>query len=134
MEAATRSFVPKVHPASRPIEADDPFSLQATAVGGDVEIMLECLVQEYAWLGFSTEQLVGLFRDPNYPMLNAVLDHYGEADVRRRIGIVLERMGVLRVTGSISDVPEPTDEEADLIELDVSKLRIPTGERHGEGF
>jgi hypothetical protein len=124
--------VPKVHPATRPAEADDPFLLRATAVGGDVEVMIECLVREYAWLGWDAERLLGLFRDPAYPMLNAVLQHYGEEGVRRRVEKVLQRTGVFRVSGVVSDEPEPADEAPELFQLGVLARPQP-GDDHGQG-
>jgi hypothetical protein len=131
--ATDERFVPKVHPASRPIEADDPFSLHVTAVGGDPEVMLECLVQEYAWMGHNTEQVVGLFRNPGYPALNALLYHFGEDGVLRRVGDVLKRMGVFRVSGTVRDEPEPEEEEPELIQLGIAKVLTAKGARHVQG-
>jgi hypothetical protein len=126
-------LVPKVHPATRPIEANDPFSLHATAVSGDPEVMLECLVQEYAWMGWDTEQVVGLFHDPGYPALNALLEHFGEEDVRRRVEVVLKRMGVFRVSGTVLDEPEPEEEEEpELIQLGI-RVYAGKGEHHVQG-
>jgi hypothetical protein len=125
-------FVPKVHPASRPAEADDPYLLHATPVAGDVEVMLECIATEYAWLGCNADQLMELFRDPGYPLLNAVLHHYGADALRQRLGSVLRRMGVFHVSGSISDAPEPADEEPDLVQLGIL-ARPRAGENHGQG-
>jgi hypothetical protein len=113
-------------------EADDPYLLHATPVAGDVELMLECIVHEYAWLGWSTEQMIDLFRDPGYPLLNAVLHHYGEDGVRQRVDKVLRGRGVFHVSGTIADVPEPPDREPELIELGIV-TRPRAGEHHGQG-
>jgi hypothetical protein len=127
-------FVPKVHPASRPVEADDPFTLNATAVvGGDPEVMLECLVQEYAWMGWNSEQVLGLFRNPDHPALNALLHHYGENGIRRRVEVVLARMGVFRVSGIVVDEPEPPEDELELIPLGVTETLAAKGNNHGQG-
>jgi hypothetical protein len=133
MMSSKTNLVPKVHPATRPIEADDPFSLHATTVGGDVEVMLECLVQEYAWMGWDTEQVLGLFREPGYPVLNALLEYLGEENVRRRVQVVLKRMGVFRVSGTVLDEPEPEVEEPELIQLGIARVYAGKGDRHVQG-
>ena len=128
-------MVPKVHPLDRPAEADDPYTLHATAVSGDPEVMLECLVQEYAWMGRDTEQLLALFRNPFYPALNALLRCYGEDGVRRRVGAVLGRMGAFRVSGTVRDEPEPPEDEheAELIPLGTRRVLAPKGDSHAQG-
>jgi hypothetical protein len=126
-------LVPKVHPATRPVEADDPFSLHATAVSGEPEVMLECLVQEYAWMGWNTEQILDLFRDPGYPALASLLDFFGADDVRRRVEVVLKRMGVFRVSGTVRDEPESQEEEPELIQLGNSRVYARKGDGHVQG-
>src|SRR5262245_19305051 len=77
MASPLPSLVPKVHPTSRPVEPDDPLTLHATTVAGDPELMLHCLVQEYAWMGWDAEQILSLFRDPFYPVLHGLWCLYG---------------------------------------------------------
>jgi hypothetical protein len=137
MTTPSARFVPKVHPASRAVEAEDPYMLNATAVpGGDPEVMLECLVQEYAWMGWDAEQVLGLFRDPLYPALNALLHHYGEDGVRHRVEGVLDRMGVFRVSGTVSDEQQGDEDEheLELIELGVARALAPRGNSHAQGI
>src|SRR5437867_7081973 len=100
MNAAQERFVPKVHPATREVLPEDPMTLHATPVTGNPEVMLRCVVQDYAWMGWDTEQIFGLFQQPIYPALNALLEFYGEAGIRQRIGKVLGRSGVLRLEES----------------------------------
>jgi hypothetical protein len=117
MTTPSERFVPKVHPATRPAEPEDPWTLHATPVAGDPEVMLECLVQEYAWMGWDVEQILTLFRDPSYPALHALWRGCGEEGLRRRIAGVLRRMGVFRFRSVVCDEPEPAEPE--LIELGV---------------
>jgi hypothetical protein len=126
-------MVPKVHPLDRPAEADDPYTLHATAVSGDPEVMLECLVQEYAWMGWDMPQVLRLFADPGYPALNALLAHYGANGVRRRVAAVLGRMGVFRVSGTVRDEPEPEDDEPELMQLGTRRVRATKGDSHAQG-
>jgi hypothetical protein len=129
------NLVPKVHPLGRPAEADDPYTLHASAVGGDPEVMLECLVQEYAWMGWDTKQLLALFRHPAYPALNALLGYYGEGGVRRRVAAVLGRMGTFRVSGTVRDEAEPPEDEPEpeLIALGTRRVRESKGDSHAQG-
>jgi hypothetical protein len=126
-------LVPKVHPLARPVEADDPLALHATAVAGDPEVMLECLVQEYAWMGWDVPRVLHLFGDPHYPALNALLSHYGPDGVRRRVAAVLGRMGVFRVSGTVRDEPEP-DDEPELIQLGTRRVPTSKGDSHAQGL
>ena len=127
MADATERFVPKVHPATRAVEPEDPFTLRATPVGGDPEVMLRCVVQEYAWMGWDAEQILGLFYDPFYPALNALLDHYGEAGIRERVSAVLCRSGVLRFAATVCDAASPEECDDHDHEPDIVQIQIPAG-------
>jgi hypothetical protein len=85
MSAPDERFVPKVHPATRPAEPDDPFTLHATAVGGDPEVMLRCMIQEYAWLGWNSEEILSLFPNPLYPALRSFWEYFGATGVQERV-------------------------------------------------
>jgi hypothetical protein len=119
MAMAPERFVPKVHPATRPVEADDPMTLHAAEVDGDPELMLQCVVQEYAWMGWDAVQILSLFRDPAYPALRRLLEHYGETGVRERIEALLGLMGVFRYDVTLNEEPEPAESEPELIQLGV---------------
>src|SRR5262245_19243309 len=121
-------FVPKVHPAGRAVEADDPLELVATPVEGDPGLMLDCVVQEFAGMGWDAGQLLGLFRSPAYPILNQLLAYYGEAEVRRRVGALLGGPGAVPVRETVADDPEPDgDDGPELIQLGVGPGRGPAG-------
>jgi hypothetical protein len=116
--SATDRWAPKVHPATRAVESDDPLELVAEPVPGDPDVMLECLVQEFAGLGWDADQLLSLFHSPAYPVLNQLLARYGAAEVRRRVGALLGRTGVFRVREVIDDDPAD-DDEPELIQLNI---------------
>lgn len=123
MSTLPEGRVPKVHPLSREVEADDPMELVAAPVPGDPELMLECVVQEFAQLGFDAAELVELFRSPAYPVLNQLLEHYGPNEVRRRVAAVLARSGVFRVRATVVEEPEPEERgEPELIQLSVQRV------------
>ena len=133
MTLDTQNLVPKVHPATRPVEPDDPLTLHATAVMGDPDIMLQCLVQEYAWMGWNAEQILRLFHDPFYPALHSLWCALGENGVRERIAALLGQTGVFRIEGKVSEEPERDGAEPELIELGIRRrgLRKPSRDREG---
>lgn len=88
----------KVHPASREILPDDPMELHGFEVPGDPHLMLRLLVEEYARIGWDTEAIMGLARDPNYRGFHSLLLRYGEQPLREKISAVISRSGVMRVT------------------------------------
>lgn len=115
----TTRFVPKVHPATREVEADDPMELIAEAPPGDPDVMLTCVVQEFAGLGLDADEVFGMFHSPEYPALNQLLAQFGPAEVYRRIDELLSRSGVFRVRATIAEDPDPEDDEPELIQLTV---------------
>ena len=129
-------FVPKVHPATREVESDDPMEIVATPVTGDVDMMLECIVQEFAWMGWDTERILALFRDPFYPALHQLGRRYGEAGIRARVTALLGRMGVFCCQEEVRDEPEADEPETELIQLGLPKqgLKVPKGDSHAEGL
>jgi hypothetical protein len=123
MNPVTLALVPKVHPLTRDVEPEDPMELVATRVRGDPDVMLECMVQEFAWMGWDEGQLLELFRSPEYPVLNQLLAHFGEAAIRTRVGAQLDQMGVFHVSETIAPDPEPEEEhEPELIEVGTHKV------------
>ena len=132
MNSEPSRFVPKVHPATRPAEADDPLSLHAVSLEGDPEQMLHCVVQEYAWMGWGGEQILNLFRDPFYPALRELWDRYGEANLRERIAALIQQTGVFHFRVTIREELEPESEkgEPELIELGIPAQWRAKGSDH----
>jgi hypothetical protein len=127
MSTTPQQFVPKVHPLDRAVEPEDPLELVAAPVaGGDPDFMLQCVIEEFAWLGWDADGLMGLFRDPGYPMLNGLAAHFGEDEVRRRVEAQLGLTGRLRFTETIAD-DEPEGGESDLVQVSVTRLAEPRG-------
>src|SRR5581483_2386529 len=94
--SATENQVPKVHPLTRTVEPEDPMELVANPVQGDPEVMLQCIVQEFAWMGWDADQLLQLFDSPEYPVLNQLLAHYGAEQIQRVVASLLAETGVFR--------------------------------------
>lgn len=112
-------FVPKVHPATREIETDDPMELVANPAPGDPDVMLDCMIQEFAWQGYNADDLMRLFLNPEYPVLNQLLDCYGLEEVRRRVDQTLGGFDAFSVRAVIDKTPDPDEDHEELIELTV---------------
>lgn len=138
MTASNKNLVPKVHPATRAVEPDDPYILNATPVAGDPEVMLRCVVEDYGWMGWSAEQLVALFHDPGYPALNALLEFYGEEGIRERIAQALHPCAAFQVRVEMTEADEEPDaHEEPLIELGIrawSPAKPQAGGDHAAGL
>lgn len=106
MDPSTTRLVPKLHPTSRSVEPDDPMTLNAIAVEGDPNLMIRAVVQEYSWMGWSPDRIMGLFRDPFYPVLNELWRLLGEAEVRSRVDSVVGEFGIYQFRSTIVEAPE----------------------------
>ena len=109
--------VPKVHPATRPVEAEDPMQLNAVELTGDPEVMLSVLVEEYARNGFGLEELMTLCRDPFYQGFYGLWKLFGEEELKKKITNIIGRCGVIRTTFT-----EPAPIPENLIQLDQSGM------------
>src|SRR5262249_54817243 len=107
MPANSEQWVPKIHPITRSVEPEDPMELVATPVQGDPDFMLECVLQEFVWMGWDRDQLMALFYSPHYPVLNQLLARFGDHSIRGRIDDLLQRTGRLRFSERIVEDEEP---------------------------
>jgi hypothetical protein len=108
---------PKVHPASRAVEPEDPMDLHGVEVDGNPEFMLRMLVEDYARMGCGLDELMELCQQPFYVAMNGLLQHFGEEELRQKVSNILTRCGVFRVT-----VRETTPISEQLVPLDVSRF------------
>jgi hypothetical protein len=86
------------HPKNRAWEPEDPMLLQAQPVNGDPDVMLECLIEEFARLGYDEAEIKRLFDQPFFQATYGLKGHYGEKELARRIQCTLARSGVMRFT------------------------------------
>jgi hypothetical protein len=131
MTSESSRFMPKVHPASRPVEAEDPFSLHANVLAGDPELMLQCVVEEYAWMGWSSEQILELFHNPFYPVLYELGRWFGKDELRRRLDGLMRPSGMFPFHVVMHEElgPEPEGVEEELLQLGLPTRR-PEGSDH----
>lgn len=102
MSDPSSNHVPKVHPATRAVEPEDPMNLFAVEVPGDPQLMLRLLVEEYARMGWGLEEQLRLFRDPFYVAAHGLWLHYGEDGLRSQLTDLLRRVAVVRVKATVS--------------------------------
>ena len=96
------------HPKHRPLQAEDPMMLQADCVDGSPDLMLDCLVEEYAHMGWEREAILKLIGDPFFRATSGLKKLLGEQALIARVDAVPERCGVIRCTVHEPDpVPEP---------------------------
>lgn len=69
-------------------DAEDPMELMGVelpATEDNVVDMISCFAEEYARLGFTSDQILDLFRDPSYPPAFHSMKQVGESKVRSLI-------------------------------------------------
>ncbi len=90
-----------LHGRDKEPEFDDPMELVMVPLSsGDPELMVTCLIEEYAGLGMSQDEIFELFRQPVY-RIHSLYQERGEAWVRSRIREVLARTGRMRVSVTV---------------------------------
>jgi len=97
MTAPNSNSTAKVHPASREILPDDPMDMRGFEVPGDPQLMLRLLVEEYARIGWDSNAILQLARDPNYQAFHGLWQLFGEDTFRLHVTDILSRCGVIRV-------------------------------------
>jgi hypothetical protein len=100
-EAMSHSDSHAGHPKDRAWQPEDPLMMRAVPVNGAPELMLDCLIEEYAHQGWDREALLKLFDDPFFKATHGLKGLLGEQALRDRVDEVLGRCGVIRCTVSL---------------------------------
>jgi hypothetical protein len=116
------------HPGDRPMEAEDPMLLSAVEIDGDPQVMLDCLVEELARMGWSLDVIMRTFEQPFYAGANGLLEHFGKEGLRERIRRTLSRCGVMRFR-TIEQSP-PEEMRANVPAFTETKVALTIGGRH----
>jgi hypothetical protein len=67
---------------------EDPMELMGVEIESSVDNVLDmvaCFAEEYARMGFTSTQIMALFRNPAYPPAHGALQQVGEVKVRQLI-------------------------------------------------
>ncbi len=77
-------------------DAEDPLELNGVALVTEqdtTDAMCECFIEEFMRMGYSPEQILALFRNPQYMGMHMVLEKRGEQFVRGRVAEVYAKWG-----------------------------------------
>jgi hypothetical protein len=86
------------HGSEKKPEQDDPYELVGNTVpGGDTTLMAECLVEEFALLGWEKPDITRMFYNPFYQAAHLYYQTHGKTAVQHLVDRVLARCGVVRV-------------------------------------
>ncbi len=118
MADPTSNGVAKVHPASREILPDDPMDMHGVEVPGDPHLMLRLLVEEYARIGWGSQAILQLARDPNYQAFHGLWQLFGEDELRRLVTDIISRCGVMRV--KTTEAQPPPDQ---LVQIELPSMQ-----------
>lgn len=92
----------------KPADSDDPLQMHAEPVSGDQGVMLECLIEEFARMGWNAQQIAQLFEDPFFLASHSLANRLGRNAVNECIERTLRRCGVLRCSISESNKTQRT--------------------------
>ena len=83
--------------SAKPPEPDDPMHMQAESVVGDQHVMLECVIEEFARMGWDANQIARLFENPFFLASHGLAKQLGPEAVHECIEQTLQRCGVFRI-------------------------------------
>ncbi len=83
-----------IAPESKPLDPDDPMEIKAAVIAGDERLMMECLIEEFAHLGWSAKKIAGMFDQPGFLATHGLEQRFGRQAVVDCIEHTLARCGV----------------------------------------
>ncbi len=82
-----------INPRDKELDPDDPMELVGIEIPeGDTDQVLDDLVQEYLFLGWSPTQIMYLFRSPHYTATHHIYQQKGGDYVKGRIGQLSQQL------------------------------------------
>ncbi len=85
-----------IDPELKPQDPDDPMEIKAAVIAGDELLMMECLIEEFAHLGWSAKKIARLFDEPFFLAAHGLERRFGRQAVLECIEHTLARCGVFR--------------------------------------
>ncbi len=79
---------------AKPAAADDPMQVRGDSVPGDQQVMLQCLIEEFARMGWNAHQIGLLFENKFFLASHGLAERLGQEAVRECIEQTLQRCGV----------------------------------------
>jgi hypothetical protein len=81
-------------PESKPLDPDDPMEIKAAVIAGDERLMMECLIEEFAHLGWDARKIARMFGEPCFLASHGLEKRFGRQAVLECIEHTLARCGV----------------------------------------
>ena len=92
---------------SKPLGPDDPMELTGAKLEGDVELMIDSIVEEYAGIGWGETEILRIFSRPFFQSTYNLARAVPPGQLLDRVRRVLGRCGVVRVAISEAEhIPE----------------------------
>ncbi len=117
--------------STKPSEADDPMQIRAEWVTGNQRVMLECLIEEFARMGWEENQIAQMFENPFFLAAHGLRKRFGRETVHECIEQTLQRCGVMHCTISES---KPT-QRSQFVKINHANKNsaslLPQGRLHG---
>ena len=88
-------------------EPGGPMRMHAESAVGDQRVMLECLIEEFARMGWGAKQIARLFENPFFLASHSLEKRLGRQVVHECIEQTLQRCGVMRCAISESKPIQP---------------------------
>ncbi len=86
-----------IDPELKPQDPDDPMEIKAAVIAGDELLMMECLIEEFAHLGWSAKKIARMFDEPFFLAAHGLERRFGRQAVLECIEHTLARCGVFRI-------------------------------------
>jgi hypothetical protein len=83
-----------IDPELKPQDPDDPMEIKAAVIAGDELLMMECLIEEFAHLGWSAKKIARMFDEPFFLAAHGLERRFGRQAVLECIEHTLARCGV----------------------------------------
>jgi hypothetical protein len=83
-------------PESKSSDPDDPMEIKAAVIAGDERLMMECLIEEFAHLGWDARKIARMFDEPRFLAAHGLEKRFGRQVVLDCIEHTLARCGVFR--------------------------------------
>jgi hypothetical protein len=81
---------------SKTPQPDDPFEMGAEMVEGDPTVMLTCLIEEYARMGWDAGRIARIFDNPFFLASHGLAKRFGRGAIHAFIEHTVRRCGVYR--------------------------------------
>jgi hypothetical protein len=87
----------RTHPADRAPQADDPMEISGIEIEGDPQVMLACIVEEFARMGCDVDAIMRMFDDPFFQGPYGLTRAFGRDYIRGRVAEIVRGCGVMTV-------------------------------------